>query len=88
MDMDMRKVYSISLKDEEIINYLEKIPNKSQYIKELIQMDMKKKPFTKEQVTYIRKMIDEKIVERVVRNEDDEQRLETARALDEFMNDL
>ena len=88
MDMDMRKVYSISLKDEKIINYLEKIPNKSQYIKELIQRDMKKKPFTKEQVTYIRKMIDEKIVERVVRNEDDEQRLETARALDEFMNDL
>lgn len=84
----MRKVYSISLNDEDVIKHLDGITNKSQYVKELVQRDINKKPFTKEQVTYIRKMIDEKIVERVVRNEDDEQRLETARALDEFMNDL
>lgn len=57
----MRKVYSISLSDEEIINYLEDIPNKSHYIKELIHKDMTKKPFSEEQLIYIRKMIDEKL---------------------------
>lgn len=83
--MDMRKVYSISLKDEEIINHLEKIPNKSQYIKELIQRDMKKKPFTKDQITCIRKMIDEKLKGHTILDENDKQRKETVKALDDLL---
>lgn len=82
----MRKVYSISLKDEEIINHLEKIPNKSQYIKELVQRDMKKKPFTKDQIAYIRKMIDEKLKGHTILDENDKQRKEAVKALDELIN--
>ena len=84
----MRKVYSISLKDEGVINYLEKIPNKSQYIKELIQRDMKKKPFTKDQVACIRKMIDDKLKGHIILDENDKQRKEVAKALDELLNDF
>lgn len=84
----MRKVYSISLKDEGVINYLEKIPNKSQYIKELIQRDMKKKPFTKDQVACIRKMIDDKLKGHIILDENDMQRKEVAKALDELLNDF
>ena len=86
--MDMRKVYSISLKDEGVINYLEKIPNKSQYIKELIQRDMKKKPFTKDQVACIRKMIDDKLKGHIILDENDMQRKEAVKALDELLNDF
>lgn len=82
----MRKLYSVSLKDEEIINYLEKIPNKSQYIKELIQKDMKKKPFTKDQIACIRKMIDEKLKGHTILDESDKQRKEAVKALDELIN--
>ena len=84
----MRKVYSISLKDEGVINYLEKIPNKSQYIKELIQRDMKKNPFTKDQVTCIRKMIDDKLKGHIILDENDMQRKEAVKALDELLNDF
>lgn len=84
----MRKVYSISLKDEGVINYLEKIPNKSQYIKELIQRDMKKKPFTKDQVACIRKMIDDKLKGHIILDENDMQRKEAVKALDELLNDF
>ena len=81
----MRKVYSISLNDEEIINHLEKIPYKSQYIKELIQKDMTKKPFTKDQVACIRKMIDEKLKGHTILDENDKQRKETVKALDDLL---
>lgn len=84
----MRKVYSISLRDEEIINHLEKVPNKSQYIKELIQRDMKKKPFTKDQVACIRKMIDEKLKGHIILDENDKQRKEAVKALDDLLNDF
>ena len=76
----MRKVYSISLTDEKIIHYLDKIPNKSQYFRELVRMDMEKEPFTKEQIAYIRKMMKEQKGHRLSR-EDDKLQKETADAL-------
>lgn len=82
-----RKVYSVALSDEEIINYLEDIPNKSHYIKELIRKDMTKEPFSEEQLIYIRKMIDEKLQGHVVSSKDDKQK-ETAHALDELLKDF
>lgn len=84
----MRKVFSISLSDEEIINHLDKIQNKSQYIKELVQRDMKKKPFTKEQVACIRKMIDEKLKGHILLDENDKQQKEVVKALDDLLNDF
>lgn len=84
----MRKVYSLSLSDEEIIRHLDGISNKSQYIKELIQRDITRKPFTKAQITCIRQLIDEKLKGHTLLNEDDKQREETAKALDELINIL
>ncbi len=83
----MKKVYSIFLSDEKIIEHLDKIPNKSQYFRELVQRDMGKEPFTKEQIAYIRKMINEH-KEHIVSSEDDSKREETANALDDLMKDF
>lgn len=83
----MRKVYSISLTDEKIIHYLDKIPNKSQYFRELVRMDMEKEPFTKEQIAYIRKMMKEQKGHRLSREEDKQQK-EVANALDNLLNNF
>lgn len=84
----MRKVYSISLTDEKIIHYLDKIPNKSQYFRELVQRDMEKEPFTKEQIACIRKMIDEKLKGHILLDENDKQQKEVVKALDDLLNDF
>lgn len=83
----MRKVYSISLTDEKIIHYLDKIPNKSQYFRELVQRDMEKEPFTKEQIAYIRKMMKEQKGHRLS-EEEDKQQIETANAIDNLLNNF
>lgn len=83
----MRKVYSISLSDEEIINHLDKFQNKSQYIKELVQRDMAKEPFTKEQIAYIRKMMKEQKGHMLLK-EEDKQQIETANAIDDLLNNF
>ena len=83
----MKKVYSIFLSDEKIIEHLNKIPNKSQYFRELVQRDMEKEPFTKEQIAYIQKMINEH-KGYIASSEDDKQKEETSRALDDLLNDF
>lgn len=83
----MKKVYSIFLSDEKIINYLDKIPNKSQYFRELVQRDMEKEPFTKEQIAYIRKMMKEQNGDMPSREEDKLQK-ETANAIDDLLNNF
>lgn len=83
----MRKVYSISLTDEKIIHYLDKIPNKSQYFRELVQRDMEKEPFTKEQIAYIRKMIKEQ-KGHMLSEEEGKQQIETANAIDDLLNNF
>lgn len=84
----MKKVYSIFLSDEKIINYLDKIPNKSQYFRELVQRDMEKEPFTKEQAACILKMIDEKLKGHNILDETDKQRRDTAKALGDLLNNF
>ena len=88
----MRKVYSISMNtdtDQEVMDYLDKVPNKSQYIKELVKKDMNNEPFTKEQLEYIRKMIDAQLKgHTVVMSGDEEQKKETAKAIDDLLNNL
>lgn len=83
----MKKVYSIFLSDEKLIEHLDKIPNKSQYFRELVQRDMEKGPFTKEQIAYIQEMID-KHKGQIISSEDDKQKEETALALDDLLNDF
>lgn len=85
----MRKVYSLSISDEKIIDHLEKIPYKSRYIKDLILQDMTGKPFTDGQIDYINKLIDNRLKGHTVAvSEDDSKREETALALDDLMNDF
>ena len=76
------------MSDEELINYLDKIPNKSQYFRELIQKDMEKKPFTEEQISCIQKMIEEKLQGHGKSSKDDNKRDETALAIDDLLNDF
>lgn len=83
----MKKVYSIFLSDEKIINYLDKIPNKSQYFRELVQRDMEKEPFTKEQIAYIRKMMKEQ-KGHVLSEEEDKPKEEKVQAIDDFFNEF
>ena len=83
----MKKVYSIFLSDEKIINYLDKIPNKSQYFRELVQRDMEKEPFTKEQIAYIRKMMKEQNGDMPSR-EEDKPKEEKVQAIDDFFNEF
>ena len=86
----MRKVYSLSISDENIINHLDGISHKSQYIKELIKRDVEKEPFTEKQIAYIYKMIDEKLSGHTItwKMEDDRQMEETVQALDDLLNDF
>lgn len=83
----MKKVYSIFLSDEKIINYLDKIPNKSQYFRELVQRDMEKEPFTKEQIAYIRKMMKEQ-KGHMLSEEEDKPKEEKVQAIDDFFNEF
>ena len=84
----MKKVYSIFLSDEKMIEHLDKIQNKSQYFRELVQRDMKKEPFTEEQISYIQKIIKEKLQGYVISNKDNNKREETVSALDDLLNDF
>ena len=75
------------LSDEKIINYLDKIPNKSQYFRELVQRDMEKEPFTKEQIAYIRKMMKEQ-KGHMLSEEEDKPKEEKVQAIDDFFNEF
>ena len=83
----MKKVYSVFLSDEKLINYLDTIPNKSRYFRELILKDMEKQPFTDEQLVYIRQMIDEKLKgHSSIKSEDDSQLEETTEAINNLLD--
>ena len=85
----MRKVYSISFSDERVIKRLNEVQSKSHYLKDLILQDVEGIPFSDEQITYIRKMIDEKLNGYTpVLSENDEEQEETANAIDDLLNNF
>lgn len=85
----MRKVYSISISDEETIKRLDKVKSKSHYITDLIMKDVEGGLFSEEQITYIEKLIDKKLKGYTpVVNEENKPKEEKVQAIDDFFNEF